>query len=113
MTFGYQPVGAPTCLCKQTGKPSWNAAQPCARRVQGCANDDETTDGLRKGWQFRVCIWNVDSLTGRAGEVVEALSHRKVDVACIQEAGWRGSGCQFYGSKGKQHKLFWMGGEER
>jgi len=24
-------------------------------------------------------------LTGRAGEVVEALSHRKVDVACIQK----------------------------
>jgi len=27
----------------------------------------------------------VDSLTGRAGEVIEALSDRKVDVACIQE----------------------------
>jgi len=30
-------------------------------------------------------LWNVDSLTGRAGEVVEVLSDRKVDVACIQE----------------------------
>jgi len=28
---------------------------------------------------------NKDLLTGRAGEVVKALSDRKVDVACIQE----------------------------
>jgi len=42
-------------------------------------------DGLQKGWQFRVGTWNVDSLTGRAGKVVEALSDRKVHVACIQK----------------------------
>ena len=42
-------------------------------------------DGLQKGWGFRVGTRNVDSLTGRAGEVVEAFSVRKVDVACIQE----------------------------
>jgi len=41
-------------------------------------------DGLQKGWGFRVVTWNVDSLTGRAGEV-EALSDRTVDVACTQE----------------------------
>jgi len=38
---------------KQIRKPSWNAAQPCAR-AQGCVNDDLRADGLRKGWQFRV-----------------------------------------------------------
>jgi len=65
-------------------KPSWNAAQACAR-AQGCVNDDLRADGLRKGWRFRVGTWNVDSLTGRAGEVVEALLDRKVDVACTQE----------------------------
>jgi len=86
MTFGCHPVGAPTCLHKQeVGKPSWNAAQACAR-VQGYANDDLRADGLRRGWGFQVSTWNFDSLTGRAGEVVEALSDRKVDVACIQEA---------------------------
>ena len=86
MTFGYHPVGTPTCLRKQeVGKPSWNAAQPCAR-AQGCVNDELRADGLRKGWHFRVGTWNVDSLTGRADEVVlQALSDRKVDVACIQE----------------------------
>ena len=74
-------MDAPTCLCKQeVGKPSWNAAQPCAR-VQGCVNDDLRADGLRKGWGFWVGTWNVDSLTSRGGEVVEALSDRKDDVA--------------------------------
>jgi len=51
-TFGYHPVGAPTCLHKQeVGKPSLNAAQPCAR-VQGSVNDELRADGLRKGWDF-------------------------------------------------------------
>jgi len=53
--------------------------------VQGYVNDDLMADGLRKGWGFWVGTWNVDSLTGRAGEVVEALLDRKVYVACIQE----------------------------
>jgi len=52
-------------------------------------------------------------LTGRVGEVAEALSNRKVDVACIQETRCRGSGCKFCGTKGKRYKLFWMGGKER
>ena len=81
MSFGYHPMGAPTCLRKQeVGKPSWNAAQPCARAqgcvAQGCVHDDLRADGLWKGRQFRVGTWNVDSLTGRSGKVVEALSDR-------------------------------------
>jgi len=34
-------------------------------------------------------------------------------MACIQEIRWKGSGCEFYGAKGKRQKLFWMGSEER
>jgi len=63
---------------------------------------------LRKGWGFRVGTWNVDSLTGRAGELVEALANREVDVGCLQETRWRGSGCRFFGTQGKRYKLFWM-----
>jgi len=86
----------------EVGNPSWNAAQPCAR-----------ADGLWKSWPFQVGPWNVDSLTGRAGEVVEALSDRKVAVACIQETRWKGSSCKLYGAKGQRYKLLWMRGEER
>jgi len=89
------------------GKPSRNAGQPCAI-AHGCVNDDLRADGLW-GWRFRVGTWNVDSLTGTEGEVVEALSNRKVDIACIQETRWKGSGCKFCGVKAK-HKLIWMGG---
>jgi len=81
-TFEYHPVGAPTCLCKQeVEKPSWNTAQPCAR-LQGYVNNDLRADVLRKGWGLRVGTWNVDSLTGRGGGVVEALSDRKVVIRC-------------------------------
>jgi len=110
---GYHPVGAPTCLRKQeVGKPSQNAAQPCAK-AEGCVHDDLKADKLRKGWGFWVGTWNVDSLTGRAGELVEALADREVDVGCIQETRWRGSGCKFFGAQGKTYKLFWMGGKDR
>jgi len=81
--------------------------------VQGCVNDDQRADGLQKGCGFQVGTWNVDSLTGRASEVVEALSDRKVDVACIQETRWKGSGCKFCGAKGQRYQLFWIGEEER
>jgi len=95
--------------CKQeVGNPTQNTLQPCAR-VQGCVNDDLTVDGLQKGWDFGL----VDTLTGRAGEVVQALSDRKVDGACIQETQWKGNGCKFYGMKGQRYKLLWMGCDER
>ena len=100
-------MGAPTCLRKQeVGKPSLNAAQPYAK-AEGCVHDDPPrADKLRKGWPFRVGTWNVDSLTRRSGELVEALAERQTDVACVQETRWRGSGCRFFGAIGKRHKLF-------
>jgi len=105
------PRGCPMLLRKQeVRKPSQNAAQPCAR-AQGYVNDDLRADGLWKGWRFWIGTWNVDSLTGKSGEVVEALLYRKVDVACIHETQWKGSDCKLYGTKGKRYKLFWMGGE--
>ena len=59
-----------------------------------------------KAPDFGSGTWNVDSLTGRAGVVVEALSDRKVDVACIQGTRQKGSGCMFYGAKGQRYILF-------
>ena len=76
-------MGAPTCLHKQeVGKPSLNAAQPDAK-AEGCVHDDPPrADKLRKSWSFRVGTWNIDSLTGTAGELVEALPERRTDVVC-------------------------------
>jgi len=67
-----------TCLRKQdVGKPNQNAAQLYAR-AQVCVNNDLSDDGLWKGWGFRVG-------TGSAGEVGEALTDTKIDVACNQD----------------------------
>jgi len=106
-------VGAPTCLSKQeVGKPSQNGARPCAK-AEVCVHDDLRADQLQNGCGFRVGTWNVDSLTGRAGELMEALTDREMDVGCIQETRWRGSGCSFFGAQGKRYKLFWMRGKDR
>ena len=111
--FGFDPVGAPTCLRKQVGKPSPNAAQPDAT-AEDCVHDDpHGANNLRRGWSFRVSTWNIDSLTGRAGELVEVLAERRMDVVCVQETRWRGSGCRFFGVIGKRYKLFWMGSKAK
>ena len=39
---------------------------------------------------------------------MEALAEMWLDVACVQETRWRGSGCRFFGAIGKRYKLFWM-----
>ena len=59
--FGFNPVGAATCLRKQeVGKPSLNAAQHDAK-AEGCVHDDlPRADKLRKGWSFRAGTWNID-----------------------------------------------------
>jgi len=58
-------------------------------------------------------ILNIDSLTGRAGELVEVLAERRMDVVCVQETRWRGSGCRFFGATGRRCKLFWMGSKAK
>ena len=76
---GLDTVGAPHAYEKQeVGKPSRNAAQPCAVYDDPCRGDE-----LRDGWTFRVGTWNMDSLTGRLGELVEALAERRMDVLCV------------------------------
>ena len=89
--FGFNPVGAPTCLRKQeVGKPSLTTAQPYAK-AEGCVHyDPPRADKMRKCWSFRVGTWNVDSLTGQSGELVGALAERQMDVAC-ERRGCHGS----------------------
>ena len=86
---GLDPVGAPHAYEKQ----------PCAVYDDPCRGDE-----LRDGWAFRVGTWNVESLTGRSGELVEALGERRIDIACVQEIRWRGSSCRYFGTTGKRAK---------
>ena len=93
--MGY-PVGAPHAYEKQ------EVGKPCA-----VYDDPYRGDELRDGWAFRVGTWNVDSLTGRLGELVEALAERRMDVLCVQETRWR-SDYRLFGAIGKRYKLFFM-----
>jgi len=55
-------------------------------KAEGCVHDDPPrADKLQKGWSFRVGTWNIDSLTRRSGQLVEALAERWMVVACVQE----------------------------
>ena len=47
----------------------------------------------------------MDSLTGRLGELVEALAERRMDVLCVQETRWR-SDCRLFGAIGKGISCF-------
>jgi len=64
------------------------------------------------GWSYRFGTWNVDSLTGRLGELVEALAERRMDMVCVQETRWR-SDCRLFGAIGKRYQLFLMGNEAK
>ena len=44
---------------------------------------------------------------------MEAMAERRMDVACVQETRWRGSGCGLFCAIGKRYKLFWMGSKAK
>jgi len=76
ITFGYHPVVTPTFLRKHRIRKSAGTQH---NLVLGRRVVQIITEGLMdcKRLGFRLGAWNVDSLTGRAGEVVEAMSERK------------------------------------
>ena len=55
---------------------------------------------------------NVNTLRGRVCEVVETLSHRKVDVCCIQETRYCGGNCCTIKGKDTRYKLCWSGNDK-
>ena len=75
----------------------------------GSGRCGESNKHLRK---FRVGTLNVNTLRGRVCEVVETLSHRKVDVCCIQETRYRGGSCRTIKGKDTRYKLYWSGNDK-
>jgi len=41
---------------------------PTHAKAEGCVHENRRTHKLWKDWEFLVGTWNVDLLTGRAGE---------------------------------------------
>ncbi|XP_057306907.1 uncharacterized protein LOC130645064 [Hydractinia symbiolongicarpus] len=59
--------------------------------------------------RLRMASVNVGTLRGRAGEVVEMLERRSVDMCCVQEVRWRGASVRFVKGRRARYKLFWIG----
>jgi hypothetical protein len=63
--------------------------------VQGAMDGPATCNQL--GWRFGT--WNVGSLSGRSGEVVDEVWRRRVDVCAVQETRWKGEAAKFVGAR--------------
>ena len=57
----------------------------------------------------RAATWNVSSMVGRSGEVVDALHRIKIDFCCAQETRWKGESAMMLGAIGIRYKFFWQG----
>ena len=60
-------------------------------------------------FNLRIATWNVGTMSGRAGEVVETLERRKIDICCVQETRWRGGSARMITGKENRYKFFWIG----
>ena len=65
------------------------------------------------GSKFRLGSWNVGTMRGRSGEVVEVLTSRKIDVCCVQEVRWKGASARIVTGKNTEYKFFWSGSSTR
>ena len=61
--------------------------------------------------KLRIGTVNVGTMSGRASEVVEMLTRRKVDVCCLQETRWRGGSARKIQGKDSVYKFFWCGNQ--
>ena len=59
-----------------------------------------------KSQDVRATTWNVSSMVGRSGEVVDALHRRKIDFCCAQETG---GSARMFDVIGRRYKFFWQG----
>ena len=80
-------------------------------------NEGVQPDVLQRGWadmacqrsksqDVRVATWNVSSMVGRSGEVVDALHRRKIDLCCAQETRWKGESARMLVAIGRRYKFF-------
>ena len=60
---------------------------------------------------FRDGTLNVGSIKGKTSEVLETVSHRRVDMCCLQETRWKMKGVKQIVGKDCHYKLFWSGND--
>ncbi|HXJ94686.1 MAG TPA: hypothetical protein VMT20_17720, partial [Terriglobia bacterium] len=58
---------------------------------------------------LRIGTVNVNTMTGRSGEVAEMAARRNLDICCVQETRWRGGSARSIGWDEGWYKFFWIG----
>ena len=69
---------------------------------------DNTGQGVRPTGKSPICFGtvNVGTRSGRANEIAEMLTRRKVDLCCLQETRWRGGSARLIKGKNTICKFF-------
>ena len=65
--------------------------------------------GKPAGKRIRFGTVNVGIISGRANEIFEMLTRRKVDLSCLQETRWRKGSARLIKRKNTIYKFFWCG----
>jgi len=52
--------------------------------------------------------WNSGTMSGKSVEVEETLHRRKIDVCCVQETRWTGSGAGMMGKGMSRYKFLFQ-----
>ena len=63
---------------------------------------------LAEPTRIRIGRWNVESLTGKLRELVDAAIRRRVNILCVQKTKWNGQKAKEVEDTG--FKLWYMGG---
>ena len=88
------------------GSVSGLAARGC-----GAAGSGPCGESSKCPKSFRVGTLNVGTMKGKASEVVETVSRRRVDLCCLQETRWKNEGVKQIVGKDSRYKLFWSGND--
>ena len=86
---------------KRGSTGSWasgaGVSKPISKRLHQRLNIASTP--ALKNTHFKVGSWNVGTMKGRSGEVVETLQRREVDLCCVQEVRFAGKGARMIEGK--------------
>ena len=82
-----------------------------AAQGYGAAGSGPCGESSKCPKSFRVDTLNVGTMKGKASEVVETVSRRRVDLCCLQETRWKMEGVKQIVGKDSRYKLFWSGND--
>ena len=57
----------------------------------------------------RVCTVNVGTFVGKSGEILDMLYRRNVDICCLQEVQYKGTGSRMLRCGNANYKFWWSG----